>query len=177
MAEDPATGEHVLDAITDADLAIREFDESLCGQRDEAYTGDDFSGLLSPEMYRRFAIPQYQRIYAGRPDRSMHSELLRAEHLRIAKDMLQITSFHGAGCENLTLAEMHDIMGNDFWTQITPQELVELSPQAITEKVKQYADCGAGYVQLYPGRGTPDANMIAAIAAADRHCTGGRAGD
>ena len=174
LAEDSVGAERVLDAVTDADLTIRAFDESLCGETDTGYTGDDFSGLLSPEMYRRFAIPRYERVYAGRTDRFMHSELLRSAHLRIAKDMLGITCFHGAGCLNLTPTEMHEIMGHDFWTQITPQELLELSPQAITEKVKEYAHCGCGYVQLYPGRGTPDANMRAAIAAAESECTGGR---
>ncbi len=177
LAEDPTGAEHVLDAVTDADLAIRVFDESLCGATDSAYTGDDFSGLLSPDMYRRFAIPQYERIYAGRGNRFMHSELLHAEHLRLAKDILGITCFHGADCQNLTLAEMHAIMGHDFWTQLTPQELLELSPPAITEKVKEYAHSGSGYVQLYPGRGTPDANMEAAIAAVERECGGGRGGD
>ena len=177
LAQHGAAAQRVLDAVADADLAIRAFDEALCGATDSAYTGDDFSGLLSPEMYRRFAIPQYERIYAGRSDRSMHSELLRAEHLRMAKDILGITSFHGAGCLNLTLTEMHEIMGRDFWTQVTPQELIELSPQAITEKVKEYAYSGCGYVQLYPGRGTPDVNMRAAIAAAEGECVGGRVGD
>jgi uroporphyrinogen decarboxylase-like protein len=176
LATDPAGAERVLDAVTDADLAIRDFDDSLCGVTDGAYTGDDFAGLLSPEMFRQFAIPQYERIYAGRSSRFMHSELLRAEHLRMAKDLLGITCFHGAGCENLTLAEMHEIMGHDFWTQITPQELCELSPQALTEKAKQYAHSGCAYVQLYPGRATPDAHMEAAIAALDRECAGGRVG-
>ncbi len=50
LAENPAGAECVLDAVTDADLAIRAFDESLCGATDSVYTGDDFSGLLSPEM-------------------------------------------------------------------------------------------------------------------------------
>jgi len=174
LAEDPAGAEHVLDAVTEANLALRAFDESLCGVTGSAYVGDDFAGLLSPEMFRRFVIPQYERIYAGRSSRYMHSELLRAEHLRIAKDLLQITCFHGAGCKNLTPAEMHEIMGHDFWTQITPQELLELSPRTIADKVKQYAQSGCAYVQIYPGRGTPDANMEAAIAAAERECTGGR---
>ncbi len=174
LSEAPADAERVLDAITGADLALRDFDESLCGATDKAYTGDDFAGLLSPEMFRRFAIPQYERIYAGRSGRFMHSELLRAEHLRIARDRLRITCFHGAGCRNITPAEMHEIMGHDFWTQLTPQELLELSPQAIAEKVKEYAHSGTGYVQLYPGRGTPDAHLRAAIAAVERECTGGR---
>ncbi len=177
IAEDPAATERILDAVTGADLRIRAFDESLCGARDGAYTGDDFAGLLSPEMFRRFAIPQYEHIYAGRSNRFMHSELLRAGHLQLAKDALRLTCFHGAGCQNLTLAEMYGIMGHDFWTQLTPQDLFELSPQAITERVKLYAHSGAGYVQLYPGRGTPEANMQAAIAAAERECAGGRVRD
>ena len=164
----------MLDAVTDANLAIRALDESLNGPTAAAYTGDDYAGLLSPDMFRRFAVPCYERLYAGHAERFMHSELLRAEHLRLARDLLQISCFHGAGCENLTLAEMHEIMGHAFWTQLTPQELLELSPQAIREKVKRYADSGAGTVQLYPGRGTPDANMEAAIAAAMRECAGGR---
>lgn len=174
LAEDPAGAKRVLDTVTDADLAIRAFDETLCGIRDAAYTGDDYAGLLSPDMFRRFAIPQYARIYAGRNDRFMHAELLRAEHLRLARDILQITCFHGAGCKNLKLAEIHEIMGHDFWTQLTPQELLELSPQAIAEKVKEYANSGCGYVQLYPGRGIPDVNMRAAISALERECGGGR---
>lgn len=177
LAEDPAGAERVLDAVTHADLELRRFDESLCGTTGAAYTGDDFAGLLSPAMFRRFAIPRYERIYAGRRDRFMHSELLRAEHLRLAKDLLHITAFHGAGCLNLTPAEMHQIMGHDFWMQLTPQDLLELSPQAITEKVKAYAHSGCGYLQLYPGRGTPDVNMRAAIAAAERECAGGRVAD
>lgn len=176
LADGPAEAERVLGAVTDANLSLRAFDESLCGASDAAYTGDDVSGLLSPGMYRRFAIPQYERIYAGKRERFMHSELLRAEHLRLAKDILDITCFHGAGCRNLTLTEMHRIMGHDFWTQITPQELLELSPHAIAERVKECAHSGAGYVQLYPGRGTPDDNMRAAIAAAERECAGGRVG-
>ncbi len=177
LAAEPAGAERVLNVVTDADLAIRSFDESLCGARDAAYTGDDFAGLLSPDMYRRFAIPQYERIYGDRSDRFMHSELLRAEHLRMAKDLLGITCFHGAGCKNLTPAEMRAIMGHDFWVELTPQELLEWSPSAICGRLEEYAHCGARYVQLYPGRGTPDANMHAAIATLERQCTGGRVTD
>jgi hypothetical protein len=126
-------------------------------------------------MYREFAVPCYQRLYAGTEHRFMHSELLRAEHLRIARDELGITEFHGAGCVNLTLAEMHDIMGERFWTQVTPQEMLELSPSHLADRIAEFAQSGCSYVQLYPGRGTPEANMAAAIAACHRECPGGPA--
>ena len=175
LAEAPGDARKLLDFVVDANQAIEDFDCSLAGKGRSTggYIGDDFSGLLSPEMFRQFVVPCYERIYAGRTSRFMHSELLRAEHLRMARDLLQITSFHGAGCRNLTLAEMHDIMGNDFWAQLTPQEMRDLSPAAIGEKIREFANSGAAFVQLYPGRDTPDRNMEAAIAAAQRECLGG----
>jgi len=137
------------------------------------YTGDDHSGLLSPAMYREFAVPCYRRLYADNTTRFMHSELLRAEHLIIARDEAGISEFHGAGCKNLTLQEMYSIMGQHFWTQLTPQEMLELTPHQIDERIKEFVGSGCGYVQLYPGRGTPERNMEAAIEACRRECAGG----
>lgn len=177
FAESPEAAQRLLEVMVAATESLATFDASLRGgtYAGLSYTGDDFSGLLSPEMFRRFAVPCYQRLYAGQERRYMHSELLRAEHLRIARDEVSITEFHGAGCKNLTLAQMHEIMGNAFWTQLTPQEMQELEPDALDERIKGLAGCGASHVQLYPGRGTPDRNMEAAIAAAKRECPGGPA--
>ena len=105
----------------------------------------------------------------------MHSELLRAEHLRIARDEVGITEFHGAGCKHLTLQETTDIMGHRWWAQLTPQEMLEMSPATISDRISEFAQSGAGWVQLYPGRGTPERNMEAAIAAVERECLGGPA--
>jgi hypothetical protein len=178
MVEDPVNARRLLEIVVEAEEALAAFDASLTGGKYEgfAYTGDDFSGLLSPAMYREFAVPCYLRLYNGQQTRFMHSELLRAEHLRIARDEVGITEFHGAGCKNVTLQEMHDIMGHRFWAQLTPQEMLEMSPAQIADRIGEFAQSGAGYVQLYPGRGTPERNMEAAIAAAQRECLGGPAG-
>jgi hypothetical protein len=175
MAMDPSNAWRVLDKVMEAEVAVATFSASLAGGEYHGftYTGDDFSGLLSPAMYREFAVPCYQRLYGENQSRFMHSELLRAEHLRIARDEVGITDFHGAGCANLTLAEMHEIMGEKFWTQLTPQEMLEFTPAQIAERIKEFAQCGCWRVQLYPGRGTPDRNMEAAIAACQRECPGG----
>jgi len=103
----------------------------------------------------------------------MHSELLRAEHLRIARDEVGITEYHGAGCKNLTLTEMKDIMDERFWTQLTPQEMLELTPKEISERIKIFAGSGCSFVQLYPGRDVSEKNMNAAISACRKECTGG----
>jgi len=68
---------------------------------------------------------------------------------------------------------MREIMGRAFWTQLTPQEMLELTPEQIDARITEFAASGCHRVQLYPGRGTPDANMEAAIAACERECPGG----
>ncbi len=175
LAEDPEGGHRLLDKMVEVEETLSTFSASLVGEqyRGLSYVGDDYAGLMSPAMYRRFLVPAYQRLYAENERRFMHSELLRAEHLRLSRDEIGITEFHGAGCKLLTLQEMHEIMGHRFWTQLTPQEMLELTPAQIDERVTELANCGAGWLQLYPGRGTPDANMEAALAATVRECTGG----
>jgi len=173
LMEEPEKAMKLLDVIVETDRYLESIDKELCGENPDGYTGDDFSGLLSPEMYKRFAIPCYKRIYEGKKTRFMHSELLRAAHLRIAKDMLDITSFHGAEAKNLTVEEMYEIMGHNFWVQITPKQMKEFTPYQIEEKIKEFANCGAEYVQIYPGRDTPDINMEVAISVMQRECKGG----
>ena len=175
LAEDPAGADRLLDKMVEVEETLSTFSATLAGDeyRGLSYIGDDYAGLMSPAMYRRFMVPAYQRLYAGHERRFMHSELLRAEHLRISRDEIGITEFHGAGCKLLPLAEMHEIMGHRFWTQLTPQEFLELTPAQIDERVTVLTNCGAGWLQLYPGRHTPEANMDAALEATRRECPGG----
>lgn len=177
LAENPDGARALLERLMDAMEHVARFDAELRGAQFQgfSYTGDDNSGLLSPAMYREFAVPCYRRLYADNQARSMHSELLRAEHLRIAREELGITSFHGAGCVNLTLAKMREIMGPSFWTQLTPQEMAELTPEGIAGRIRELAGSGCSHVQLYPGRDTPEANLQAAIEACGRECPGGPA--
>ncbi len=175
LLEDPTNGAALLDFVADAQEAMARFSAATVGAEYHGfgYTGDDYAGLLSPAMFREFIVPRYQRLYAGQRTRFMHSELLRVEHLRICRDEVGITEFHGAGCKLLTNAEMYEVMGERFWTQLTPQEMAELTPAQIDERLRELAHCGCSYVQLYPGRDTPAANLDAAIAAVQRECPGG----
>ncbi|MCC7492686.1 MAG: hypothetical protein IT204_10080 [Fimbriimonadaceae bacterium] len=172
-AADPAAAGRLLDHLVAACDVVRAFDHQLCGAAPRGYIGDDYAGLLSPRSFRELVVPRYQRLYGDSPQRFLHSELLRAEHLRIGRDELGITMFHGAGAKLLTPAEMTAVMGERWWAQVTPQELAEWSPAALDELVSRYAQAGCSYVQLYPGRDTPEQSLAAAIAACQRECAGG----
>ncbi|MFW5867234.1 MAG: uroporphyrinogen decarboxylase family protein, partial [Armatimonadota bacterium] len=126
LGTSPAAAKRLLERIVEAHETVARFGADLAGGEYAGfgYTGDDYAGLMSPSMFREFAVPCYARLYADNERRFMHSELLRAPHLRIARDELGITDFHGAGCELLTLEEMREIMGHAFWTQLTPQEML-----------------------------------------------------
>ena len=177
LAENPDAARSLLQRVVEAEEHVARFSAELAGATytGMGYTGDDYSGLLSPAMYREFAVPFYQRLYAGNEHRFMHSELLRAPHLRIAKEEAGVTEFHGAGSVHLTLKEQYNIMGERFWTQLIPQEMLELSPAQIRERIREFADSGCMCVQLDPGRGTPERNMEAAISACHDLCPGGPA--
>jgi hypothetical protein len=173
LIEAPDAARRLLERITDAHFAIRDWCRGLLGVPVGGSVGDDFAGLLSPAMFREFIMPCYRRIYAGANRIYMHSELLNVEHLRIVRDEIGFDEFHGAAHEKLSFADMREVLGRNFWVQLTPHELAHLSPAQIRERIKVLAASGAMAVQLYPGRLTPRANMDTAIEACRAECPGG----
>jgi len=173
LIEAPELARRLLERVTDAHFAIRDWCREITGVRVGGAVGDDFAGLLSPDMFREFVMPCYRRVYDGASRIYMHSELLNVEHLRIIRDDIGLDEFHGAAHANLSFADMREVLGRNFWVQLTPHELAHLSPGQIRERIKVLANSGAMAVQIYPGRLTPPENMEAAIEACREECPGG----
>lgn len=173
LTDAPELAHRLLARITDAHFAVRDWCQDITGVSVGGSVGDDFAGLLSPDMFREFIMPYYRRVYEGASRIYMHSELLHVEHLRIIRDDIGLDEFHGAAHENLAFAEMQEVLGRNFWVQLTPHELALLSPPQIRERIKVLANSGTMAVQIYPGRLTPPANMEAAIEACREECPGG----
>ena len=173
LVEAPDRAHRLLERVTDAHFAIRDWCRNVTGVSVGGAVGDDFAGLLSPSMFREFIMPYYRRVYEGSSRIYMHSELLNVEHLRIIRDDIGLDEFHGAAHANLAFAEMHEVLGRNFWVQLTPHELAHLPPDQIRERIKVLAGSGAMAVQIYPGRLTPPVNMETAIEACREECPGG----
>ena len=173
LTDAPELAHRLLRRVTDAHFAVREWCHGITGTAVGGAVGDDFAGLLSPDMFREFVMPCYRRVYEGASRIYMHSELLHVEHLRIIRNEIGLDEFHGAAHANLSFADMHEVLGRNFWVQLTPHELAHLQPDRIRERIKVLADSGAMAVQIYPGRLTPPENMEAAIEACRETCPGG----
>ena len=173
LFEAPEAAHRLLERVTDAHFAVRDWCRDVTGIPVGGSVGDDFGGLLSPSMFREFVMPCYRRVYESASRIYMHSELLNVEHMRIIRDDLGFDEFHGAAHEKLSFADMREVMGRNFWVQLTPHELALLSPHQLRERIKVLAGSGAMAVQIYPGRLTPPINMETAIDACRQECPAG----
>jgi len=70
---------------------------------------DDFAGIFSPAMFPEFVVPYWDQLYTGlkATSRSLHSELLRQDHLRFLTDA-GIGSFDPSADQYLTPEILRD---------------------------------------------------------------------
>ena len=165
LYDEPEACMTFLEKITDTSMQIREKIEKAVGvPMRQTWIFDDYAGMLPPDLYERFAIPCYRRIYErfGRFGRVLHSELLHPEHLRIAKQQLDITYFNPASAQNLTIRACREVMGEYFDWQITPQQLA-VDPQQAVAFLDTVIAQKPPVISLYPYDDTPPETLAACI--------------
>lgn len=129
---------------------------------------DDFSGLLTPAQYREFVLPYNRIIYEkfGKKGRSMHSELLRRDHLKFLSE-LGITSFDPGNDQYLTIEDIKSEISIPFTWNIKPFAYLLLgTPKSIRKVYKEDIDKGAPIIMTELCRGIPRENVAAFIAVA-----------
>jgi uroporphyrinogen decarboxylase len=163
----PKEAKKLLEIVTDLSLLLREVIEKITGEKIEA-TGiaDDFSGLLSPEQYEEFVVPYHRKIYGayGKKGRSLHSELLRKEHLKFLT-LLDITHYD-PGCDQfLTVKDiLKEIPGIPFSFNLkSPSDMLQGSPETIKGKYRKAVADGASEMMTELCRGVPKENILAFI--------------
>jgi len=70
---------------------------------------DDFAGMFPPAMFNEFVVPYWEETYQGlkATRRSLHSELLRVEHLPYL-EQLKIRTSDPSADQYLTPALLHE---------------------------------------------------------------------
>lgn len=104
--DDPARAHKLLDfsvrtALNYAEAITRRLGGSI--QPGPKGFPDDFAGMFPPKIFAEFVVPYWERIYQGlkTTQRSLHSELLRLEHMPFLKQ-LRIEYFDPSADQYLT---------------------------------------------------------------------------
>lgn len=125
---------------------------------------DDFAGLIAPAMWPEFVVPYWRRIFEalGPAGSSLHSELLRRQHLPYLKE-LDISHFDPGVDQYLSAAEIAQTIDIPFTEYVWPvRDLLMGTPGQIRRLYEEYVRAGVAHVDADVScRGIPPANIRA----------------
>jgi uroporphyrinogen-III decarboxylase len=169
LYEAPEAAEHLLNVSGDSFIRFKREIADYNGEAAGDSTGiaDDFAGLLSPDMYGKYAQPQYRKIYnaLGKKHRTLHSELLRRDHLKFLPE-LSLDSFDPGQDQYLELADLTEILvpeGIPFWFNIKTSAARDGDPGEIERFIKDGVSGGAENIMIELTPGIPRENVRAMI--------------
>ena len=101
---------------------------------------DDFAGMFSPPVFKEFIVPYWDKIYRGlsATERSLHSELLRVEHLPFLKE-LKIKTFDPSADQYLTGEILSKHCPCEFTLRIQAWDIRDLSPEKLEKMYIEFA--------------------------------------
>jgi len=153
--DNPEFAHRLLGRLTDLFIATERAKRSVLGRPTsggDVGLADDFAGLLAPPQYREFVIPYYNRIYEslGAERRSLHSELLRPEHLPMLTEF-SLDHFDPHTDQYLTVRDMVDGVPQGItWNwRILSAHLVTGSPASLTREFEEAVADGADDFHVY----------------------------
>ena len=142
------------------------------GSGGEVGMADDFAGLLSPGQYREFVVPHYNRIYGslGAERRSLHSELLRPEHLPMLAEF-RLNHFDPHTDQYLTVRDLVEKMPRGMawnWRVLT-YHVVTGTPEGLRREFEGAVAEGAHDLHVYLSAPVNPDNVRAVAQIACRH--------
>lgn len=164
----PEAAHRLLQIVTDSIIA---FEREVRRFRDARLDGgiglcDDFAGLISPEMFPEFVLPYWRQIYDafGERPRSLHTELLRRDHLPLFSD-LGLTHLNLGEDQYLTVRDVVESTDIPFsWNIRTVDHMLQGTPETIRRAYLQAVEEGAPAMTVdLCARGIPPANIQAYV--------------
>jgi len=101
---------------------------------------DDFAGMFAPDMFREFVAPYWEKTFQGlkATTRSLHSELLRVEHLPFLKQ-LKVDLFDPSADQYLTSELLSKHCPCKFTSRILSWHIRDLPAKQLEEMYKEMA--------------------------------------
>jgi len=159
----------LLSTCAEANIAILKLARDISGEEPEViWVGDDFSGLISPQMYEEFSYPYIKMVYEcfDVKKRILHSETLKKEHLKYFKK-LKINFYDPGINENLSVKDILEATDADFsYNLFTVRDMMNGTPASIRNKYLEIISDGAPFVTAEISPGTPRENVLAYVGVA-----------
>lgn len=111
---------------------------------------DDFAGMLPPEIFGEFVVPYWNRLYDGRnaTARSLHSELLREEHMPFLRD-LNINDYDPSADQYVTPELLRRCCPCRFTGRIQSWDLRDLTVEQLENMYRKIAGCNPSVITFY----------------------------
>ncbi|MCF7854979.1 MAG: hypothetical protein K9N51_09290 [Candidatus Pacebacteria bacterium] len=165
VAMQPGLVKDLLQKIVDAQENVMTFSEKEFGiTRCSCGMGDDYAGLISPDMYGEFCYPYMKQLYDayGVEGRSLHCETLKRGHHKYL-NMLKIDSYDPGNNYDVTIEDILEECPDIFFTYnlFTVRDMVNKAPSAIRELCADYIRRGAPGIMTEITVNTPEENIQA----------------
>ncbi|MCD4824716.1 MAG: hypothetical protein K8S55_08915 [Phycisphaerae bacterium] len=161
----PELIKELLEKVVQAQCNVMSFSESEFGlKRTSCGMGDDYAGLISPDMYGEFCYPYMKILYDayGFESRSLHCETLKRGHHKYL-NMLKIDSYDPGVNEDLSIEDILEECPGMFFTYnlFTVRDMVNETPEAIRELCENYIRRGTPGIMTEITVKTPEENIHA----------------
>ena len=102
---------------------------------------DDFGGMFPPKIFKEFVVPYWEEIFQGlkATERSLHSELLRVEHLPFLKE-LKVECFDPSADQYVTPEILHKHCPCKFLSRILQWEIFNSSLDELKARYRKIAE-------------------------------------
>lgn len=114
---------------------------------------DDFAGMFSPPLFKKFVVPYWEELYRGlqATERYLHSELLRVEHLPFLKQ-LQIDYYDPSADQYLTPELLQEHCPCPFMLRIQSWHVRDLSAKDLQEMYRYLSEYEPYVISFYMER-------------------------
>ncbi len=138
LYDDPGRAHKLLDFCTESALNYHAAINRCFNNEQSPGPGgipDDFAGLLSPNFFKEFVVPYWERVYQGLEitKRSLHSELLKVNHLPFLSD-LHISSYDPGANQFLSPEALSENCPCDFKLRLQEWDIDNYSADELVER-------------------------------------------
>lgn len=178
LYEEPDIVKQCLEAVADAEIAYLKEQEKILGPLNRISMSDDVSAFLSPEMFREFVIPTYDRVCGAFPDAQhwLHNDADATKiyqdicaygfdlwHVGYVMDIVKVAE----DTPNSNTVLVGNLVPLDDLANKPPQEALALAKDLIArfESSPRFAIAAGGFLAT----GTPVETVRAIMHAADEY--------